>query len=235
MTRGDVGFRETAGKLGGWLTGNLGEPMPRKSILEDPVVRDLIVSVMKRDGNLDGAAAELEARGYPGLTRQAINKWARNGSQDAADLRARLNDAGARPTIADRSVTALAPAARAAMPGAVGPAVGQASRVVLDMDNLPGLSPHDLVLEVERIALDPDHRASGKALEIICKMKFGRIVRAQARLEAQLDAVAAAESVVSQDEGAAIIELPVNETEAPGRAPRPVDQGVLEAEVVDRG
>jgi hypothetical protein len=202
--------------------------------------------VMERDGNLDGAAAELGARGLPRLTRQAINKWARNGSPEATALRARLDAAGARlppevesapkaPARESRSLSSLAAALRPPRPSIgmdepLTPKLG-----VLDLDNLPGLSPHDLVLEVERIALDPEHRGSGKALDIICKLKLGRAVRAQQRLEAHLDALASAESVVSQDEGAAIIELPVNDTEAPGRAPRPVETGVLEAEVVDHG
>lgn len=219
--------------------------MPRKSLLEDASVRDLIVSVMQRDGNLDKAGAELEAQGYSRLTPQAINKWAR--MHPDSGMRERLDAASERREVVAHRVPAVlsdprviahraAEVSRAEQEGAA-EALGVPVEMVQDVDRLPGLSAFDLILEVERIALDPEHRASPRALDIICELKLGKMVRAQKRREErEADRVAASESV-SQGDQAAIIELPVNETEAPGRAPVPMSRAgiVLDAEVVDRG
>jgi hypothetical protein len=221
--------------------------MPRKSILEDPQVREFIVAEVEGGGNLDTAGAKLD----PPMTRQAISKWCRNNPKRGGDdLRTRIDairlrqEAGewalqARERHQDRPGRAMVrPGQDRAPPTqeAAAEVLGVPVALVRDADRAPGPNVPELIEWAwEVVRNDPNSRVAPECARALFGYKLGPLIRAQQMAEEREAARLAATETVSQDDGAAIIELPVNDTEAPGRAPRPVETGVLEAEVVDRG
>lgn len=223
--------------------------MGRKSVLDDVTKRTKVIKILESGGDLDAAAAVIKS------SRQAIWRY--------AQLHADFNDAmEAARAEAERAKVAGA-VGRAVVPLRVmpphpepSPAAASAAEVigvdvdlVQDADDAMPRSPSGLaeitvangLLFHWRMMHDDSAPAMLRATssQIMAKVQFQPMMDAMARREdarakRELAALERAETV-SQDEGAAIIELPVNDTEAPGRAPRPVETGVLDAEVVDRG